>query len=223
MATSASPTLSRFLAPRISCAISSSAPSRCRYRRPFWQRCLSSQSNNETAPFDRSIKLKQRTRSANAAKSYYDHHHHHHTQHNSPHPPTIPYDYFHREVAHRLVDRLDDILTPQNRGFPLALEIGCSGGETLYGVPFVMGRRWTMNWNWTRRTTTPEVVLWKIITGGGECVNWFNWIRVGRCYIEMSGTIVMVTMRRMLFVKRINWWPMKNDILGRFRMGRLIW
>lgn len=35
-------------------------------------------------------------------------------------------------MANRLVDRLDDILTPQNRGFPLALEIGCGGGDFVW-------------------------------------------------------------------------------------------
>jgi hypothetical protein len=48
--------------------------------------------------------------------------------------PTLPYDYFHIEVAKRLVERLDDInisSSPSaidgNGGFPLALELGTRG------------------------------------------------------------------------------------------------
>ena len=39
--------------------------------------------------------------------------------------PVLPYDYFHKEVAQRLVERLDDINIRQE-GFPLALEVGAN-------------------------------------------------------------------------------------------------
>jgi SAM-dependent methyltransferase len=67
-------------------------------------------------------------RSAHNAKFYYENY----LQSTSNQPPSIPYDYFHAEVANRLVDRLDDILTPDDRGFPLALEIGSNGGDFVY-------------------------------------------------------------------------------------------
>ena len=87
-----------------------------------------SNSSDETAPFNQHTKLKQRQRCARDAKSYYEMH----LQSSHHPPPSIPYDYFHTEIANRLVDRLDDILTPDNRGFPLALEIGSNGGDFVY-------------------------------------------------------------------------------------------
>lgn len=105
-----------------------------------WQRsCLrhfSKETNDqdETAPFHAHTKLKQRQRSAHNVKSYYRNYlQSRDTSTNDTRPPPhIPYDYFHAEVAHRLVDRLDDILTPDNKGFPLALEIGSNGGDFVY-------------------------------------------------------------------------------------------
>jgi SAM-dependent methyltransferase len=40
------------------------------------------------------------------------------------------YDYFRREIASRLVDRLEDIR--REEGFPLALDLGCGSGNYLY-------------------------------------------------------------------------------------------
>ena len=92
----------------------------------------SSNSEAESTPFNTSVKLKQRTRAAESCKQYYNHYIQHHQQtSSSPQEdtitkPVLPYDYFHKEVANRLVERLDDINTHGTRtdGFPLALEIG---------------------------------------------------------------------------------------------------
>jgi NADH dehydrogenase [ubiquinone] 1 alpha subcomplex assembly factor 5 len=54
--------------------------------------------------FDRSLVRKHRDR---AAKTWED------------------FDFLHKEIAERLCDRLDDVL----RGFPLALDLGCHGGD----------------------------------------------------------------------------------------------
>eukprot|EP00984_Skeletonema_dohrnii_P014273 scaffold5981_cov146-Skeletonema_dohrnii-CCMP3373.AAC.2 len=82
---------------------------------------------SETAPFDRSVKLKQRTRAAESCRQHY---HYNNTNDVSSSRPILPYDYFHREIAQRLVDRLDDINIRENGegGFPLALEIGAGAG-----------------------------------------------------------------------------------------------
>lgn len=42
--------------------------------------------------------------------------------------PTLPYDYFHKEIATRLVERLDDI-NIREEGFPLALDVGSGSGH----------------------------------------------------------------------------------------------
>ena len=83
----------------------------------------SSSSSSETAPFDRSVKLKQRTRAAESCR-------HHYNTKNVSDAALLPYDYFHKEIAQRLVDRLDDINIRDNGegGFPLALEIGSGAG-----------------------------------------------------------------------------------------------
>lgn len=81
---------------------------------------------SETAPFDRSVKLKQRTRAAESCRQQY----HYNNMSNTKNDAILPYDYFHREIAQRLVDRLDDINIRENGegGFPLALEIGAGAG-----------------------------------------------------------------------------------------------
>eukprot|EP00984_Skeletonema_dohrnii_P014277 scaffold5981_cov146-Skeletonema_dohrnii-CCMP3373.AAC.6 len=62
---------------------------------------------SETAPFDRSVKLKQRTRAAESCRQHY--HYNNTNDVSSSSRPILPYDYFHREIAQRLVDRLDMI------------------------------------------------------------------------------------------------------------------
>lgn len=89
----------------------------------------------EAAPFDREVKRKQRTRAAETCRQYYNHYIQSRSaagQHdiNDLNKPVLPYDYFHREVAERLVERLDDI-NIREEGFPLALEVG-AGGEFVY-------------------------------------------------------------------------------------------
>ncbi|KAL7457738.1 hypothetical protein ACHAWC_011310, partial [Mediolabrus comicus] len=96
--------------------------------------------SSETALFDRSIKLKQRTRAAENCRQHYINLQLQQQQSssspsttsnkNDEQPALLPYDYFHREVAQRLVDRLDDINIRENGegGFPLALEIGAGAG-----------------------------------------------------------------------------------------------
>jgi hypothetical protein len=66
-------------------------------------------SSSETAPFDRSVKLKQRNRAAESCRQHYNHLLHFHQndtpraapskRHNNEEP--LPYDYFHREIAHK--------------------------------------------------------------------------------------------------------------------------
>ena len=90
----------------------------------------SSGGGSETAPFDRSVKLKQRTRAAESCRKHYYHYNNTNDDVPSSSRPILPYDYFHREIAQRLVDRLDDINIRENGegGFPLALEIGAGAG-----------------------------------------------------------------------------------------------
>ena len=90
-------------------------------------------SDAETAPFNTAVKLKQRTRAAESCRQYYNHYIQQQqqtsstdgTQQHQIKKPILPYDYFHKEVAQRLVERLDDICI-REEGFPLALEIGAS-------------------------------------------------------------------------------------------------
>lgn len=71
-------------------------------------RCFSSEGGS-TVAFDRNSKRLQRDSAARA--------------HNRWDPSDrVDYDYFRQEIAHRLVDRLDDI--KREEGFPLALDIG---------------------------------------------------------------------------------------------------
>ena len=110
----------------------------CRLRH-FSKETNSNDADDETGPFHAQTKRKQRQRSAINVKSYYRNYLQNRDNDNDSDAftstnasPNIPYDYFHAEVAHRLVDRLDDILTPDNKGFPLALEIGSNGGDFVY-------------------------------------------------------------------------------------------
>jgi NADH dehydrogenase [ubiquinone] 1 alpha subcomplex assembly factor 5 len=91
-----------------------------------------STSTEETAPFDRHLKNNQRTRAAEKCRQYYSHYLQSMANRRSANDkiihtkkPIIPYDYFHKEVASRLVERLDDIHV-RDEGFPLALEVGAS-------------------------------------------------------------------------------------------------
>ena len=108
----------------------------------------SKQNEEETAPFDRGVKLKQRARAAESCRKYYNHY----IQSSSPQAqatapsqqqqqqqqnnnneirkPVLPYDYFHKEVDSRLVERLDDI-NVREEAFPLALEVG-AGAEFVH-------------------------------------------------------------------------------------------
>ncbi|KAL9184678.1 hypothetical protein ACHAXT_012648 [Thalassiosira profunda] len=85
---------------------------------------------DETAPFDRAAKLRQRARAAEACRQFYRRHLQSRPQDGDDTKPVLPYDYFHREVAQRLVERLDDI-NVRDEGFPLALEVG-AGAEFVY-------------------------------------------------------------------------------------------
>jgi len=88
-------------------------------------------SDGETAPFDRQVKLRQRTRAAEACKQYNNHFLESRSRGRAAGDdtgngkPVLPYDYFHREVAQGLIERLDDI-NIQDEGFPLALEVGAN-------------------------------------------------------------------------------------------------
>jgi len=101
----------------------------------------------ETAPFDRGVKWKQRTRAAESCRQYYnsylqseqqrgasaaltDRRRQQQADATTKVKPALPYDYFHVEVARRLVERLDDI-NVREEGFPLALEVG-AGAEFVH-------------------------------------------------------------------------------------------
>jgi len=103
------------------------------------QRHFSSKTDSgETAPFDLSVKLKQRTRAAESCRQYYNQYIQSQTttaqqqQHQDIKKPILPYDYFHKEVAQRLIERLDDICV-REEGFPLALEVG-GGAEFVHNA-----------------------------------------------------------------------------------------
>ena len=135
----------RWTSPTIcSSSSSSSSSSLSPWRRQLLFRSGSgASSESETCPFDRTVKGIQRTRSAKLSSCYYERYLQraqqtkHQDDDDTPHcqrRPTLPYDYFHIEVAKRLVDRLDDInisSSPSaidgNGGFPLALELGTRG------------------------------------------------------------------------------------------------
>mmetsp|Transcript_9885 Transcript_9885/g.18405 ORF Transcript_9885/g.18405 Transcript_9885/m.18405 type:complete len:464 (-) Transcript_9885:42-1433(-) len=86
-------------------------------------------SSKEEAPFDRHAKWRQRTRAAESCRNYYNNYIQASTSrdNNIAFKPKLPYDYFHKEVANRLVERLDDICV-REEGFPLTLEIGAGAG-----------------------------------------------------------------------------------------------
>ncbi|KAL7529984.1 hypothetical protein ACHAXR_003259 [Thalassiosira sp. AJA248-18] len=97
----------------------------------------SKKDTEETAPFNHSVKLKQRARAADSCRQYYNHYIRTQTAAAATQEgqeiikkPILPYDYFHKEVAQRLVERLDDI-NVREEGFPLALEVG-AGAEFVY-------------------------------------------------------------------------------------------
>lgn len=101
------------------------------------RRHFSNQSESEShgnAPFNSYVKLQQRTRAAASCREYYNRYINAQKQQEASlsencataKKPTLPYDYFHTEVARRLIDRLDDI-NVRDEGFPLALEVGARG------------------------------------------------------------------------------------------------
>jgi len=67
-----------------------------------------------SSAFDRRLKCKQRNNAARAHLAWKDG------------EDIVDYDYFRKEMAYRLVDRLDDI--KRDEGFPLALDIGAGPG-----------------------------------------------------------------------------------------------
>jgi hypothetical protein len=83
--------------------------SECRLPTTRIIRSFSVDTSTSTA-FDRELKKKQRNNAAGAHKVWKDG------------EDVVDYNYFRREMAYRLVDRLDDI--KREEGFPLALDIG---------------------------------------------------------------------------------------------------
>lgn len=67
-----------------------------------------------SSAFDRDLKFKQRDNAARAHLAWRDG------------KDVVDYNYFRKEMAYRLVDRLDDI--KRDEGFPLALDIGAGPG-----------------------------------------------------------------------------------------------
>jgi len=95
--------------------------------------CSSTTTTNSSSPvgiaFDRNFKRLQRDGASRAVQKWrkmqvetYDAH--------STTASIADYDYFRREIASRLVDRLEDIR--REEGFPLALDLGCGSGNYLY-------------------------------------------------------------------------------------------
>jgi len=78
----------------------------------------------ENLVFDNHLKTLQRD---GAARSYKNWREKHNSSSNNSTDDFVDYDYFYREIAYRLVDRLEDIKREQ--GFPLALDIGAGPGH----------------------------------------------------------------------------------------------
>ena len=88
------------------------------------QCCFFSASGSVTAAFDRPLKRLQRDGAALATQKW--RRQEEEGAANDPRTTILDYDYFRREIAARLVDRLDDI--KKEGGFPLALDLGSSAG-----------------------------------------------------------------------------------------------
>lgn len=92
----------------------------CCFRRFFSSSSDPTTSSSSTnKAFDRQLKKLQRNNAARAHKLW-------HNNSDSNDDDVINYDYFHEEIANRLIDRLDDI--KRDEGFPLALNIGSGPG-----------------------------------------------------------------------------------------------
>ena len=79
-------------------------------------------SSSATVAFDRGVKLLQRDGSARMHGKRLEKGGSHTADQTIQDDSAVDYDYFRREIASRLVDRLDDIRL--EGGFPLALDIG---------------------------------------------------------------------------------------------------
>lgn len=89
------------------------------YRKAAKSVTNSSSFSSSSASFDRNLKRLQRDGAARAVEKW--------RQNEETKGNSYYYDYFRREIASRLVDRLDDI--KREGGFPLALDLGsCAGG-----------------------------------------------------------------------------------------------
>lgn len=72
--------------------------------------------------FDRDLKQKQKDNAARSARAWQS----------AESDDTVDYNYFRKEMAYRLVDRLDDI--KRTEGFPLALDIGSGSGQIYEAI-----------------------------------------------------------------------------------------
>jgi len=77
--------------------------------------------------FDRDLKKKQRDNAARSRRAWRSA-----ASNLKDGDDTVDYNYFHEEMAHRLVDRLDDI--KRLEGFPLALDIGAGPGHIYRAI-----------------------------------------------------------------------------------------
>ena len=77
--------------------------------------------------FDRDLKKKQRDNAARSRRAWRSA-----ASSGTCDNDTIDYSYFHKEMASRLVDRLDDIKRAE--GFPLALDIGAGSGHIYEAI-----------------------------------------------------------------------------------------
>ena len=89
--------------------------------------------------FDRSRKLLQRDNAARAHQAWRtttttgpNQHYHNNDNNNSTVVVVRYYDYLRDELAHRLIDRLDDIR--RDEGFPLALDLGAGAGHVYRAI-----------------------------------------------------------------------------------------
>lgn len=78
--------------------------------------------------FDRELKQKQRDNAARSRRAWRAAA----SNGSSSDDDNVDYDYFHKEMATRLVDRLDDIKKAE--GFPLALDIGSGSGHIYRAI-----------------------------------------------------------------------------------------
>lgn len=102
--------------------------------RSVWtaSRYLSTSGSSSNEAFDRNMKGLQRDGAARRHRLYNNNENDNSDAVDSDDDDVVDYDYFQREIALRLVDRLDDI--KRDEGFPLALDVGSGPGHVYRAV-----------------------------------------------------------------------------------------